>query len=239
MTITNLSAGTYDVTVTDANGCSAVGWAQVGGPHVNTSYEWIEAIHLNGFNNVSGDNGGYADFANLSTNLATDEHYLMTLVPGYTNSSYREYWSVYIDYNQDGVYDHPSELALQTNGYNSETGWINIPSSALNGTTTMRVIMSYDWYRHPCDDDFDGEVEDYTIHITTCDNVTDGGDIGEDETLCPDNNDPSTIVDVIAPSGGSGAIEYIWLKNTTTTSSPPPGNGWQEITGANGPSDRL
>lgn len=46
-----------------------------------------------------------------------------------------------------------------------------------------------------------------------CDNVTDGGQIGNDESKCG-SYDPQTIVNLVSPSGGSGAIEYMWLSST-------------------------
>ncbi len=46
-----------------------------------------------------------------------------------------------------------------------------------------------------------------------CDNFTAGGLIGYDESRCGPY-DPELIVNIELPSGGSGAIEYIWLAST-------------------------
>ena len=49
--LTNLAAGLYNVTVTDANGCEASGSANVGGGEYcllrasNTNYEWIDRVY--------------------------------------------------------------------------------------------------------------------------------------------------------------------------------------------------
>jgi|GEM_PF-5850142 len=48
----------------------------------------------------------------------------------------------------------------------------------------------------------------------TCDNVTFGGTITGAQTNCGPFN-PSTLTSSASPSGGSGAIEYIWLSSTT------------------------
>jgi hypothetical protein len=48
----------------------------------------------------------------------------------------------------------------------------------------------------------------------TCDNVTNGGTIGYDETNCQPF-DPANIVSLTPATGGSGQLEYIWLKSTT------------------------
>ena len=98
--------------------------------------------------------------------------------------------------------------------------------------------MSYGSYSLPCDDDFEGEIEDYTVIINSCDVLTDGGTIGEDEELCVDNNDPASIINLTTPSGAGGNVEYKWLMNTTTN-VPPSGNntnGWVEIPGETGDS---
>ncbi len=78
--------------------------------------------------------------------------------------------------------------------------------------------------------------ENYSIHVLlTCDNVTDGGSIQGDETGCPDPVfDPSEIVNVILPSGGSGDLEYIWMYTTIDPSLPI--TSWQTLPNSNSPS---
>lgn len=46
-----------------------------------------------------------------------------------------------------------------------------------------------------------------------CENVTDAGEIGNDESRCGPY-DPAEIVELVPPSGGSGELEYMWLKST-------------------------
>ncbi len=70
---------------------------------------------------------------------------------------------------------------------------------------------------------------------TTCDDVTDGGTIAGDETGCNDPVfDPSLIVSTSPATGGSGALEYLWM---STTDDP---NGvsaiWNIIPGSSGES---
>jgi hypothetical protein len=62
-----------------------------------------------------------------------------------------------------------------------------------------------------------------------CNNVTSGGTIGSDESSCV-AFDPSNIASLTLPSGGSGALEYMWLKSTTGC----PDNVSQAIPGASG-----
>ncbi|HHB79758.1 MAG TPA: HYR domain-containing protein, partial [Saprospiraceae bacterium] len=46
-----------------------------------------------------------------------------------------------------------------------------------------------------------------------CDNVTDAGEIGYDQTICAGET-PDMIESISLPSGGSGDLEYVWLSNT-------------------------
>jgi hypothetical protein len=65
-----------------------------------------------------------------------------------------------------------------------------------------------------------------------CDNVTSGGTIGSNQSYNCGPFDPAAIVEITAPSGGSGALEYLWLSSTTGC----PNSATQAIAGANGAS---
>ena len=66
-----------------------------------------------------------------------------------------------------------------------------------------------------------------TVGPGCCDNVTNGGLIAEDQENCG-GFDPAMLTSVSLPSGGSGAIEYIWLVR-------PIGGSYTTIAGATGP----
>ncbi|MDV7401575.1 hypothetical protein RZS08_59705, partial [Arthrospira platensis SPKY1] len=67
-----------------------------------------------------------------------------------------------------------------------------------------------------------------------CDNITNPGLIGPNQFLCGPGNQPATIENLQSPSGGSGALEYLWMKST----QPGPFNvqTWTPIPDATGPS---
>ncbi len=68
---------------------------------------------------------------------------------------------------------------------------------------------------------------------STCNNVTDGGVIAGNEMGCPNPTfDPTPIVSLSPPSGGSGAIEYLWMRTTGDPNAPF--NAWDIIPGAKG-----
>jgi len=203
----------------------------------STDYEWIESISVNGATNQSGADGGYGDYTNIVLPISTGNNSI-NLTPGFSGSSYYEYWTVYIDYDQSGSFEY-NELIYYNASSNTINGNFNVPLTALTGETRMRISMRYGNWPWPCDVFAEGEVEDYTVNITFCDNVTDGGQINKDEVLCDGNTDPEVITSSTDASGGSGGdIEYLWLMNTTTSTPPTANNmnGWVEIPNSNSPS---
>lgn len=136
--------------------------------NLNTDFEWIEQVTLADLNNISGDDGGYGDYTSLTASLTTGSSYAISLSPGFAAGSFAERWRVYIDLNQNGVFEHPAERVAQVQGNGTQLTSLAIPSTALTGTTRMRVVMSYGTFRRPCADNFDGEIEDYTLIIEDC-----------------------------------------------------------------------
>lgn len=132
----------------------------------SSSYEWIKRIVLGSIDNSSGSDGGYGDYTNLSTDLAKGSSNTMNVQTGFSGSSYTEYWSVWIDFNQDGVFSTSERVV---NGSSSSSNLlqatVNIPTSALAGSTRMRVAMKYNAAATSCEAFSFGEVEDYTINI--------------------------------------------------------------------------
>ena len=88
----------------------------------------------------------------------------------YNPSLAEAHWEVWIDYNQDKVFEE-SELILKTSVSSSNIIHHNfdIPFSALPGETRMRVkVRRYNSPEGPCGDIGLGEVEDYKINILPC-----------------------------------------------------------------------
>ncbi len=125
---------------------------------------------MGSFTNVSGNNGGYGDYTNLSTNLLAGQTYNINLTPAFADQLYDEYWSVYIDWNHDFTFD-ASEEAFETTAPSqvAVSGTITVPTNAvLDSTLRMRVIMQYAQPpAGPCGSIGDGEVEEYSIIVNT------------------------------------------------------------------------
>jgi flagellar hook assembly protein FlgD len=133
----------------------------------NTTYEYIKKVVLGSISNTSGNNGGYADFTSMSTNLAAGASVKITLTPGFAGSKYTEAWRVFIDYNHNGTLNDAGEMITVSSGSGAVSKTFKVPATALSGATRMRIVMHYSSARtNPCGTFTDGDVEDYTVNIT-------------------------------------------------------------------------
>lgn len=174
----------------------------------NQTREYIKTVKLGTINNTSAANtGGYGNYTNLITNLTGNTSNTITLTPGFIGASRREYWNVYIDYNKNGAFTDAGELVGQVNGTGAVTKAFTVPTTALNGPTTMRVQMQYNAYvATPCTVFANGEVEDYSISIVgnaafaidqnTADNTNEIPFKNEEETVVIYPNPASNFVTV-------------------------------------------
>jgi hypothetical protein len=95
----------------------------------------------------------------------------MRLTPGFSGLPYKEYFRVYIDYNGDGYFSDPAELAFDP-GFASEaqvSGTLIVPPATAGAPTLtrMRILMKYkgpqDAPPTPCETFEFGQVEDYCV----------------------------------------------------------------------------
>ncbi len=75
----------------------------------STTYEYINKVVIGTISNTSGNNSGYGDYTSLSTTLAAGSASSISMTPGFTGSTYTEYWRVFIDYNHNGVFTDAGE----------------------------------------------------------------------------------------------------------------------------------
>ncbi|MGH2664626.1 GEVED domain-containing protein [Flavobacterium sp.] len=140
----------------------------------NTTYQTsITNVTLNTINNTSAKPSGYSDYTGISTDLEQGASYPMSARIN-TDGNFTVLAFVWIDFNHDFDFNDAGEafdLGSATNVSNglssSSPLTINVPLSATTGPTSMRVIVTYDGDSSPCLTGFDGEVEDYTINITS------------------------------------------------------------------------
>ncbi|CAM1333771.1 Collagenase containing a C-terminal secretion signal [Tenacibaculum aestuariivivum] len=133
----------------------------------NSSYEYIQSVSIGNFTNTSSANpNGYSDYTNQTINLTAGSTTNISLTPGFSSSSYTEYWAVFIDYNNNNTFEASERVLNNISGDGTVTGNFLINNNA-SGTSRMRVIMKYNSTpTDACTTIGDGEAEDYTVNFS-------------------------------------------------------------------------
>jgi Zn-dependent metalloprotease len=192
-TVSGLTANTYNLTGLTAGlayqfqvatVCSATSSSTYSSPVIFTTtggtvtycasrgtstYEYIKTVVLNSINHTVANDGGYGNFTTLSTGLTAGLAYTIKLTPGFASTTYTEYWTVYIDYNQNGVLNGTGELVASGSGTGTtiKSLTFTVPITSKNGATRIRIQMSYgSSSTNPCATLTYGDVHDYTVNIS-------------------------------------------------------------------------
>jgi len=188
----------------------------------NTADEFINRVQLGTINNLSGNNGGYGNFTALSTNLVRGTSNTITITPLWTATVFSEAYRVWIDYNRDGDFLDAGEQVFNRNRTTATpiSGSFTVPTTALLGSTRMRVSMKYNASPTSCEIFTDGEVEDYTVNISLTARIDETSNTGISFNLYPNpvKGDVLNITNLESPSTyrifnmmgqelGSGKIE--------------------------------
>lgn len=146
-----------------------------------TCDEYINTVTLNTINNTTScSSGGYGNYSNINTSLAKGSTYSLTILPGVLGQTFQAYTddevAAWIDFNNNNSFSDPGEQVAYVL---VASGWSNVfnftvPTSAVTGNVKMRVRISYsvDGAIDPCGESTFGEVEDYTINITSSSGLT-------------------------------------------------------------------
>lgn len=180
------AAGTYTVTLTVSDGTDTDDEVKTNYITVSTpSYcdstfssatstdEYIDGVVFGDINNTGTGtvNGtGYSDYTNLSTDVQRGQTYNLAVT---VFANYNEYAAVWIDWNQDYVFDNSERYSLgfyaDANGNVTNNIDIEIPLTAQLGNTRMRITEQYNVdITGPCTADHAnnfGETEDYTLKV--------------------------------------------------------------------------
>ena len=133
-----------------------------------TQDEYIESVKIGNMTKFSGDNGGYSDFTSSTVYLTVGRPVDITLTPGWTGSTFREYWRIWIDLNTDGDFNDPGELVFDAGSASTTPVNTTMQVNSFTGTgaTRMRVVMRFSSAPSPCGNFSYGEVEDYRAIIS-------------------------------------------------------------------------
>jgi len=148
-----------------------------------TDQIFIDSFGLSTIQNLSGDNGGYENFANeYTTELLAGSSYDFSIVFG-SPVNVNSYSKIWIDYNMDGDFEDDNELVFDQGEAQAniqiDSSFI-VPDTIVEGMTRMRVsttrsVINFEG-QGPCDTLTNGEVEDYCVNLANflgeCFNVT-------------------------------------------------------------------
>jgi bacillolysin len=135
----------------------------------NTADEKIAKVVFGTISNASTGTAGYENFTSLSTNAVPGTAYTITITPIWTSTKYNEGYAVWIDYNRNGLFTDAGELVFSKTASQTTpvTGTFTIPATTTLGTTRMRVSMKYNAIPTSCEAFSYGQVEDYTVNISS------------------------------------------------------------------------
>ena len=206
-------------------------------PNFNSGVEPITNVTFAGINNTSTSAVGGSSLETycITGSVIQGSTTNAISVKGNTNGNYTDYYKVYIDWDQNGVFGNNTNeitsLGTITNSTGVDatvlTGNITVPATAILGTTKMRVIKRYDNNTsNPCfSGSFYGQAEDYVINVTSPITITSistsAGCVGSTITINGTNLSGATAANVRI---GGTAVTSI-TSNTSTQIVAVVGNG--------------
>jgi hypothetical protein len=159
------SSGPSGYSATQTFSTFGAGYCTTGGQ--STAQEFLNLVWIGGVINQTMSNNGYADFTNLTATFTPGTTAYGYLSGATTPYGQMENYSIWIDYNHDNDFTDTGEqvvnIASDLGGYIGVN--FAVPTSAVPGTTRMRVTIRNGTAPVPCGAYPRGETEDYTALI--------------------------------------------------------------------------
>lgn len=136
---------------------------------VYSLFDYIESIEINDTISHTGDNQGYKSDISKRFTLYTNTPNPIKLIPGQISQFSQEYWSIWVDWNQDNTFDTPKELIYRNSrlGIISDTidlaAWFHQSIVPARDTYRLRIQMKWGEYGEGCEKIQFGEIEDYQV----------------------------------------------------------------------------
>lgn len=135
---------------------------------LDNSSEWIKEVSLDKTKwTSSNDFNGFGNYLSYKVpKLPLNVRLPIQVIPGFKASEYREFYKVYIDWNQNFTFEKSELIASNTVRQSTLIDSITVPSTALLGITRMRIILSFENLDLTCGFNGDyGEIEDYCVEV--------------------------------------------------------------------------
>jgi len=130
--------------------------------------EYISDVVVGNINNTGTGCDSYSDYTSQSTTMAIGFSYPITITNGDPNED--SACGIWVDWDQDGEFELGDELIIPDGGPEIFTANISPPEGAVIGDTRMRIRIVWTGdgsFVSQCGTNHYGEVEDYTINVTT------------------------------------------------------------------------
>ncbi len=225
-TAVNLPAGTYTVTVKDANNCTATASVTIGSTNNGVKIgDWVW---------YDNDQNG---FQHPTLEIGVPNITVMLMKAG-----------------PDGIFGNADDVTVGTTTTNGAGNYYFdcvTPGTYIlmfTGKPAGYQWTKKDWVNNDCKDSdvkTNGKTEPFTIVAgqpedlcfdagihTICENVTNAGVICCSHAIC-EGETPDPIIGTVPPTGGSGLLEFQWLQFIQIGQAPP---SWVPIPGATGES---
>src|SRR5690554_864327 len=213
-----MSPATVEYTAEDLDYCL---------PTISFTVEPMTRVVFAGIDNPSSatSTDAYEDFTAIEGEVTQGETYPIAL-EGYTGGNFTNYFTVWVDWNQDGTFE--SSEMTEVGSISGSTGTdgqqatsdIIVPVDATLGTTRMRVIKNYNTSpTNPCGTYSYGQIEDYTINVNPMNDCSGTPDAGT-AAVTPTEANPGAEYTVSADGYTIAAgLSFQWQSNTD-------GAGW-------------
>ena len=169
--------------------------------------------------------GGYGDFTSLTVKQVQSNPVSFSADITGGTAGFR----IWVDWNQDNVFDAVEEVAYQSTAYaSSQAGTFTVPVDALPGETRMRIVshwLSSSGDVEPCATLFTyGEFEDYTFEVVALEECSEAiaGTVVGDLQMMVCGNSPFNL----SVTGNSEAAVGL---TRTWQSSPMGENNWTDL----------
>ena len=202
--------------------------------NISTAIEPITSVVFAGISNTSSNTSTVPnELFCENANVTQGSSYIVT-VKGNTVGNFTDHFRLYVDWNQNGIYDTTEfyDIGTITNstGLDAKVATVSIlvPDDAIIGKTRMRVVKNYNAQSDACTAIAYGQTEDYFVTISLAP-ACPGTPTGGTTVIAPTTGAPSSTFNasVTGSTTGFSGLTYQWETSPTGTAG-----SWTPISGA-------